>query len=653
MNRLKTLTGPYYPMVVFFLMMVLFLSLSRLGLLVLYHSRIPDGSTAIKALIFGLRIDIVLAVYCVSLPVLLAPFLEGYRHTAWIFRVFTSAWFTLWSVIIVVMETITPGYISEYDVRPNRLFVEYLVYPKEVMSMLAKGYLVHVLLGLVALALAAYGAYRLMRLLTREPSTWHPVSKLVLLPFLAVLLFLGGRSSLGHRPVNPSNVAFSTDPLINDLALNSSYSLFYAIYRMKDEGDAARVYGRMDQTLMIDEIKKSMGLPDTDFTNPANPTMHRLTAGTHRDKPLNLVIILEESLGAEFVSSLGGLPLTPNLETLSEEGMWFDQMYATGTRSVRGIEAVISGFLPTPGRSVVKLGKSQRNFFTIAQVLAQRGYATRFIYGGDSNFDNMKKFFLGNGFNEVIDEKDFDHPEFRGSWGVSDQDLFSRAHEIFSRQTDQPSFTLVFSSSNHPPYEFPDQTIDLYEQPKHTVHNAVKYADYALGEFFGKAKQSSYWDNTLFLVVADHNSHVGGESLVPIDRFRIPALILGPGVKPHIYSPMASQIDLPPTLLSLMGVSCNTPMIGHDLTRSPETYTGRAILQFYKTQAYISGDHVTLLQPGERIDHFLFKDHRLTPAPSDESLANTALAHALWASWAYKHQAYGYDAEQAVSFNDR
>lgn len=642
MKRLKTLTGPYYSIVVFFILILAFLSLSRMGLLLLYHSRILDGMTVIKALIFGIRIDVVLAVYCVSLPVLLAPFLEGYRYTAQIFRVFTSIWLTVWSVAIVVMETITPGYINEYDVRPNRLFVEFLGYPKEVASMLVKGYLIHVVLGLIALVLAAYGAYRLCRRLTREPSTWHPVYKLAMLPLLVVILFLGARSSLGHRAINPSNVAFSTDPLINDLALNSTYSLMYAIYRMKDEGDAAKVYGRMDQTRMFDEIKKDMAIPDSEFTNPDIPTLHRLQAGTHRDKPMNLVIILEESLGAEFVESLGGLPLTPHLEKLSHEGLWFNHLYATGTRSVRGIEAVIAGFLPTPGRSVVKLGKSQRNFFTIAQVLAHKGYKTRFIYGGDSNFDNMKKFFLGNGFQEVIDETDFDNPSFKGSWGVSDQDLFSRANDIFSQQTDQPFFSLVFSSSNHPPFEFPDNTIDLYEQPKSTVHNAVKYADYALGEFFEKAKQSPYWDNTLFLVVADHNSHVGGESLVPIDRFKIPALIMGPGITPEIYTRLASQIDLPPTLLSLLGISCYTPMVGHDLTRDPETFTSRAILQFYKNQAYMIGDHVTLLQPGERIDQFTFKDHRLIPAPSDEALANTALAHALFASWAYKNQAYRY-----------
>jgi phosphoglycerol transferase MdoB-like AlkP superfamily enzyme len=598
-----------------------------------------------RILAYGVRIDVVSAVYCVALPVLLSPFLEGYRYTHGFFRGFLRVWFSAWAALFVMMEAITPGFIQTYDVRPNRLFVEYLAYPREVFSMLFKGFLVPTLEGFVAFILTAWGAYALTGILSRKPSPWHPTSKLVLLPVLALLLFLGGRSSLGHRPINPSTVAFSNDPLINDLPLNSTYSVLYALYRIKDEGHAAKVYGHMDDRDMIARIREAMGVPESSFTNPDIPTEHRFSPTVHREAPLNLVIILEESLGAEFVASLEGLPLTPRLEALARQGWWFDRLYATGTRSVRGIEAVICGFPPTPGRSVVKLGKTQSHFFTLAQTLSDQGYATRFIYGGDSNFDNMKKFFLGNGFQNVYDENDFDRPSFKGSWGVSDQDLFARAHAILSEDSDQPSFSLIFTSSNHPPYEFPDGAIALYETPKATLYNAVKYADHALGEFFENARQSTYWDHTLFVVVADHNSHTVGETLVPIDRFRIPGLIIGPGIESRVDQRIASQIDLPPTILSLMGISCLSPMIGRDLTRNQvDRPDGRAILQYYKNQAYLSGDHVTLLQPGERVDHFLFQNHQLIPAQTTEALGQTALAHALWASWTYNHRAYRYNA---------
>lgn len=137
--------------------------------------------------------------------------------------------------------------------------------------------------------------------------------------------------------------------------------------------------------------------------------------------------MLQESLGAQFVQSLGGKNLAPEFDKLLNQGWSFDQLYATGTRSVRGIEAVVTGFTPTPARAVVKLDKSQHNFFTLAALLQQEGYATQFIYGGESHFDNMKSFFLGNGFADIVDFDDIEQPEFVGSWGASDGDLFRQA----------------------------------------------------------------------------------------------------------------------------------------------------------------------------------------------------------------------------------
>jgi phosphoglycerol transferase MdoB-like AlkP superfamily enzyme len=639
-NPLKKHLSPYYPIIVYFLLSLLFLSLSRIAWIILYHQRIPGVTGVFKILVYGLRIDTVLGAYAVALPVLLTPFFEGYRMTHKAYSRFLSIWFTAWSVVVVVMETVTPGYIKEYDVRPNRLFVEYLTYPQELINMLLKGYIVHVVLGLCALGVTAFAGFRFFRKLTETPSEWTFMKKLAVFPVLAVLVFIGARSSFGHRPVNPSNVAFSTDSLVNDLALNSTYSVLYAVYMLKDEADAGKIYGRMDEKTMMDIVRKNITREPGAFKNPEIPTLHHLEPTGNPGKPLNLTIIMEESFGAEFVESLGGVSVTPNLERLKNEGLWFDNLYAIGTRSVMGIEALVSGFPPSPARSVVKLGKAQKNFFTLAQLLAQRGYVTRFIYGGDSNFDNMKGFFLGNGFQEVIDEKDYDHPKFKGSWGVSDQDLFDKAHEACLKENGKPFFNLIFTSSNHPPFEFPDNAIDLYEQPKATVNNAVKYADFALNEFFDNAKKSPYWKDTVFLVVADHNSHVAGESLVPVPRFKIPALIIGPGVKPAVYKRLASQIDLPVTLLSVMGISCDIPMIGRDLTNINSGLEPRAILQFYKNQAYMTDRQVTILQPGEKVEGYTYSGLKLTPAELDKDQAETALAHALWTSWTYSHMTY-------------
>jgi phosphoglycerol transferase MdoB-like AlkP superfamily enzyme len=377
------------------------------------------------------------------------------------------------------------------------------------------------------------------------------------------------------------------------------------------------------------------------------PTMTEQRATMRRERPLNLVIVLEESLGATFVESLGGVPVTPELEKLKKEGWWFEQLYATGTRSVRGIEAVVTGFPPTPAQAVVKLALAQKNFSTLAEILSQRGYQSEFIYGGESHFDNMRGFFMGNGFDTVVDQGDYASPVFKGSWGVSDEDLFNKAHEQISARHagGKPSFTLIFSSSNHSPFEFPDGRIKLHDNEKSTDNNAVKYADYALGKFFEKARASAYWRDTVFLVVADHDIRVRGDSMVPIERFHIPGLILGADIKPRRIKSVISQIDLPTTLLSLIGVDATHPMIGRDLTRENDTLPGRAMMQYEQNYAWMEGQDVVVLRPDKAPSYGRYDPLRKrladAPPPADaEQMAQRALGHSLLPAWLYREQRY-------------
>jgi len=249
---------------------------------------------------------------------------------------------------------------------------------------------------------------------------------------------------------------------------------------------------------------------------------------------------------------------------------------------------------------------------------------------------------MNNGFDTVIDEKDYDDPLFVGSWGVSDEDLFNRAHDEFGAAGEQPFFGLIFTSSNHSPFQFPDGRIELYEEPKETVNNAVMYADYALGQYIEKAKASDYWENTVFLIVADHNSRMYGNEVVPIERFHIPGLILGGSISPSEFRPVASQIDLAPTVLSLIGVGEQHPMIGHDLTRPDMAqFAGRAIMQFNTTQAYMEGDQVVVLQKDLPAQQYRYRNGVLTATDQiDPDLLNKALATSVWTAMAYEQALY-------------
>tara|TARA_R110001592_G_scaffold281911_1_gene549521 strand:+ start:12232 stop:14202 length:1971 start_codon:yes stop_codon:yes gene_type:complete len=646
---LKKRLGVLFPIVATFFLCLFIFMLSRLSLSLWQSERINDVAGWGTVFLSGLRIDIASLGYLLALPALFTClFLNNNslgRGCALLLRI----WIVLGLWVVVYMEVVTPSFIIEYDVRPNRLFVEYLIYPKEVFGMLWSGYKLELLLGGIISIVTIYGGWKFSRYavsgLTFPKWYWRPVIAL-----LAVsVLFIGARSSLGHRGLNPAMVAFSSDPLMNDLVLNSSYSLFFSIKQMSSEDDAFKYYGKMDEDKIIQLVRESMATAvgqssANQYNYETMPTlMNRLPS--YQGKPKNLVILLQESLGARYVGGLGGLPLTPNLDALMEESWNFTRMYATGTRSVRGIEAVTTGFSPTPARSVVKLGKSQTDFFTIADLLKTKGYHTQFIYGGESHFDNMKSFFLGNGFTDMQDFPTFENPKFVGSWGASDGDLYNKADQQFTQlnKSATPFFSLVFTSSNHSPFDYPDDSITLYNSPKQTRENAAKYSDYALGEFIKKAKASDYWDNTIFVVVADHDSRAYGNQLVPIDHFRIPAVIFGCGVKHKQDDRLTSQIDLPPTLLSLIGINNYSPMIGHDMTQQIEESKLRAMMQFYKNYAWMDNQNdVVILQPEKPPTgyHYDDKTTQLNTKEISPQMVDKAKANALWGSLAYKKGYY-------------
>lgn len=607
--------------------------------------RVTEADMLATIFVQGLRFDLVLIGLMLVIPVLAYPFLASNQLLVPAWRGLLRFILPAVLLLIIFMECSTPSFVDQFDSRPNILFLEYLNHPGEVAATLWAAYKVPIIVTMVLSVIFTYVNSRHFSHLTQsiQPVGFCPA--IVATPILLIVCLGMIRSTLDHRPVNPSTVAISSDPLVNDLALNSTYTMLYALSETRLEAQGGFRYGNMDDASVVEIVRRNM---DSErFTSRQLPTLHKQVPRIQSETPKNLVIIVEESLGAEFVGSLGGLDLTPNLDALASEGIWFTNMYATGTRSVRGLEAIVAGFTPTPSRSVVKLGKSQRNFFTLAKLLGASGYSSSFIYGGEAQFDNMRRFFMNNGFEKVIDEKDYGQPAFVGSWGVSDEDLFDKAHAEFSSSQEKPFFGLVFTSSNHSPFQFPDGRIELFDETKNTVNNAVKYADFALGRFFEIAKKSTYWDDTVFVVVADHNSRVYGNELVPVNRFHIPALILGGSVTPNIFDPVASQIDLAPTLLSLIGVSSEHPMIGHDLTSAEALSSpGRAIMQFNSTQAYMEGGRVAVLQKDRPIAEYTYEAGRLSKSDDETpGLAAKALAHASWSSMAYEQALYRLPSE--------
>ena len=637
-------TSVLKPLLRFTIILISIFITSRIALLFWQHSRLNDGD--IWPIISGaIRIDLssigylaTIGVFILILHVVARPKTELFQR---IFTLYGSCVVT----VVVIVEASTPAFINQYDVRPNRLYIEYLDYPQEVFSMLVHGHLFAMLSTLLLASLTSVYSYRLLCRAFTQPPSLKKASNLPILMAALIICLFAARGTLNHRPLNPALVYFSQDSLVNSLVLNSTYSVAFALKNMGNEKSASNLYGTMLRQQIIDTVKKASYRKQ--FVVGNIPTLAHnkpFVSGVKK----NLVIILEESLGARFVGELGGLDITPELDKLYQQGWGFDNLYATGTRSVRGIEAITTGFTPSPSRSVVKLSKSQHNFFSLADVFSQEGYKTQFIYGGESHFDNMKSFFLGNGFNDIVDINHIDNPQFISSWGVSDEDLFNQADKELTKLSNstEPFFSLVFTSSNHDPFDIPQGKVSL---PKgHNPENykrdlAIKYADYALGKFINKAKTRSYWENTVFLVVADHDVRVFGSEPVPLKSFHIPAVILNSDMKSKRDPRLVSQIDLPVTLMSLLGIDQATPMLGFDLTKSYPVE--RAMMQYYDNFAYLENDRAVILMPNQQTSYWRYNKQTKIQEKNeqlnvDQTLAEKALAHVLFSNLAYTEQLY-------------
>ena len=627
--------GPYAPLLWAWLLGIAFLALARLALSIGFRDSIAGTPDLWRMFAIGVRMDTILLSMLLALPALLLGLLPAgpLRNRSF------AACIALIATVLVLMEFATPSFIGEYDKRPDRIFVEYLGHPQQILSMLWANHKLSLFGVPVATALAAWLGWRLGRRLLDGTTEWGWLRRLAVLPLVVLVLVAGARSSLDKRPANISTASYSSNRLVNELTLNSTYTLLYALNSMRYEVDVPALYGSMPWPEVQHRVASYSGVPPANWLDGGRSIRHTIP-GTRSTQPLNLVVILQESLGAGYAGYLGGLPLTPNIDRLGTEGLRFMRLYATGTRTSRGIEAVVSGFPPSPALAALKLPAAQKDFFTLATILKERGYDTEFLYGGGANFDNMRGFLKGNGFQRVIEQRDFKNPDFVASWGVSDEDLMLRANEEFKRPRDKPFFALLLSSSNHEPFEIPEGRIEPYEQPLYSRANSIKYADHAVGRFFEMAKREAYYANTVFVVVADHDARVFGKDLVPVEHFHIPGFVVGPGVPVGDYAPVASQIDLGPTALALIGVDGPVPMPGRNLLALPPGTPGRALMQYGLNHGFMIDDRLVVHAPNEPARTFTTDGKVLTPAAPDPELERDALAHALWPYEVYRQRLY-------------
>ena len=481
---------------------------------------------------------------------------------------------------------------NEFASRFNFIAVDYLIYTNEVIGNIRESYNLPLLLagiGLTSLAIW-WGVARALRPHWRALLSLRQrllaAAVLVALPFVAV-------ATLDARYKE-----FSNDAQANEIAGNGYFDFWHAFW--SNEIDYDRFYKTLPAQRALARLANLLSSPRLKVEVSQRP-FERDVVNAGPKKLLNVVLISVESYSAEFMAAFGNKQgLTPATDKLATEGLLFTQLYATGTRTVRGLEALTLSVPPTPGHSIVKR-PDNANLFTIGEVFKQSGYEPLYLYGGYGYFDNMNAFFAGNGYT-VIDRTALKTEDihFENIWGVADEDLFTLAlRELDQRHAKgQKFYAHVMTTTNHRPFTYPDGRIDI--PSKTGREGGVKYTDWAIGNFIERARAKPWFADTLFVIVADHTHKGRGRQELPPENYHIPMIIYAPAhVPPGRVDTLASQIDVAPTVLGLLNFSYRSKFFGHDILREGKDHP-RALMANYQTVGYYEQGRIVELKPNGR-----------------------------------------------------
>ena len=512
---------------------------------------------------------------------------------SWFDKIFTYFYFVVVLFIVFFSLMAEFPFWEEFGVRFNFIAVDYLIYTYEVVSNINESYpLPIIIITLFVLVAASLFLFKKNRAFTNTFSSEIPflkrltVSVPILILSACLLVFLTN-----------SMAEFSLNSVVNEVAKNGVFSFFRA-YR-SNELDYEKFYQTLPEKEAYSILKKNLIQENQAYNSNQIDAILRTTQGSDEIRP-NIVMVVIESFSGEFISAFGNQDhITPNFDELTNNSIFFTNLYATGTRTVRGMEALTLSVPPTPGNSIVRRPKND-NLFSIATILKQRNYHPCFIYGGDGYFDNMNSFFGGQGFDIVdrnrgnplsdnIKTHRYNIPDnevsFENAWGVCDEDLYKQTLKYADKSSEekQPFFQVVMTTSNHRPYTFPAGKIDLDQG---TRNAAVKYTDFALGKFLKEAKTKPWFSNTVFVVVADHCASSAGKWEININKHHIPAIIYNLKNEPENINRLTSQIDLLPTLLGYLNWGYDTQFYGKDINQT-KPGDERAFIANYRTLGFL------------------------------------------------------------------
>ncbi|MFM9825503.1 LTA synthase family protein [Flavobacterium sp.] len=524
---------------------------------------------ALKTILFGLLL-----------------FLPKYRNQIrfWLFS------FAIFLYVVLILQDAISEYFfwNEFGLKYNFIAVDYLVYTNEVIGNIMQSYpVIPIFSGLFIIA--GLITYLIVKHSKNYIENLPSFTEKIKISGIYFLLF--GFSFLAIPFL--SSKENSTNIFSNELESNGINKFYLAF--MNSELDYFKFYKTLSE-------KEAYAILNEQIPNTTGTTTLRELKGNVSENHKNVVLITIESYSSEFMKIYGNEDnITPFLDDLATKSLLFTNLYAVGNRTVRGLEAVTLCLPPTAGESVVKR-KDNKNKFSTGSIFKQKGYAVKYLYGGDAYFDNMQDFFTGNGY-EIVDKKTFQPNEitFQNIWGVCDEDMYNKAIKVMNKEAkeNKPFFNHIMTVSNHRPFTYPNNKIDISGDSK-SREGGVKYTDYSIRKFFEMAKKQPWFSNTVFVIVADHCASSAGKTELPLDKYRIPAMIYAPNyIKPKHYNNLMSQIDLMPTVFGLLHFNYSSKFFGQDVLKSD--YKPRALIATYQNLGLLKDNVLTIISPKQKV----------------------------------------------------
>lgn len=531
-------------------------------------------------------------------------------------KIITYFGYSLGLIILLFSFFAEITFWEEFERRFNFIAVDYLIYTFEVVKNINESYPIPLLLSAILLVVLILIYFTKIKNVFKTTFNNNTSFKEKLIPS-ALIICIALIFALFVKNVNAEQF---DNRYNNEIAKTGIYS-FFAAFR-SNELSYTEFYKTINNEVAFNIVRQKLTAPNSLFSEPSEKQIYRTV--THADslkpelKP-NVIFICIESLSASFLNSLGGdLNITPTLDSLSNKSLFFTNLYATGTRTVRGMEAITLSIPPTPGRSIVKRDKNQ-GLFTIGEIFKQKGYESSFFYGGDGYFDNMNTYFGGNGFNIVDRGRGFlldssiktkrtnindDEVTFENAWGVCDEDIYNK----ILKEADEadlneiPFFNFVMTTSNHRPFTYPEGKIDIPSGKSR--EGAIKYTDYAIGNFLKQAKTKPWYNNTVFVIMADHCASSAGRWSLNIDKYRIPAMIFNiENQSPQKIEKLSSQIDIFPTLFALLNWDYSSNLFGLDIMKMQKE-DERAFIGNYRNLGLLKDKKLIVLSDQHIANYF-------------------------------------------------